>query len=183
MPIELRCIEKKHKNELWELRLGREKVWVTNAAGEVVGEFEPDDVSRYFQLPSFSESIKYFGILLGERWWRFNVDRDGLRRIRNYINRTIVAAGPEAVQAVRNRALRDLVVGVLLAVAGVVITVVTYSIAANKPGGGKYYITYGLVIVGLVMAGKGTYGFSQYSSLKRMAAAQDEQDDRPPPDR
>jgi hypothetical protein len=171
MPVQLRCVDKGHQGEMWTLDLEGEKAVVRNPAGNAAGEFAPEEAVQRFQMPSFSESIKYFGVKLDEKLWRFDVAKNDLKQIKAFINRTIVSAGPEAMQAVRNRALRDTLLGVAGVVAGIGLTVASYLEAANKPEGGRYTITYGLVLVGFILVGKGIYGFVQYSSLKQMAAS------------
>ena len=55
------------------------------------------------------------------------------------------------------------------AVLGVGITVAGYMQAAHQEEGGKFKITYGLVIFGLVMLGKDAYRFMRYGNLRKMA--------------
>jgi hypothetical protein len=59
----------------------------------------------------------------------------------------------------RSRGLRQIVYGLLVAVAGIVITVVTYGIASSSRGGGRYFIAYGAVIVGGMYVIRGLAGF------------------------
>jgi hypothetical protein len=169
MPIQLRCVDKDHQGEQWTLDLDGDKVLVRDAASKVVAELSPEDAAARFQMPSFSENVKYFGIAIGDRIQRFDVSKDGLREIRDFNNRLTVRGGPEAVQAVRNKAIRDTAIGVLCAVGGTVLTVGSYLSAANKPEGGNYTIAYGLVLFGLVVLGKGIYGFVQYGRIKALS--------------
>ena len=163
--VQLRCIDKGHKGELWALDLAAETVRVKDSQGTVVAEFAPEDAFEFFQLPSFSESIKYFGVRLGKKLLRFDVSRDGLKQIKAFLNRTIVAAGPEAVLAVRNEAIRDTAIGVSCVIGGVGMTVWSYSTVAAEPRGGEFTVLWGLVFFGLIMIGKGIYGFVQYGNL------------------
>ncbi len=80
------------------------------------------------------------------------------------------AAGPEAVRAVRNRAIRDALIGAACAIGGVALTVGGYMEAAQKPGGGEFKVAYGLVLFGLVMLGKGVYSYLQYQQIQRLSA-------------
>jgi hypothetical protein len=168
MPVQLRCVDKGHQGELWTLNLG-DNVVVRNPAGEVAGEFEAAEAGDCFQLPSFSESIKYFGVLLGDKVWCFDVSKGDLKEIKTFLNRTVAAAGPEAVLAVRNRAIRDVLIGAACVVGGGVLTVGSFLAAANQPEGGQYTVTYGLILFGLIMLGKGAYGFVRYGKVKQLA--------------
>jgi hypothetical protein len=165
----MRCVDKKRKGEVWTLDLDDGKAVVRRPAGDPVGEFSPEEAVERFQMPSFSESIKYFGVLLGEEMHRFDVAKSDLNQIRLFINRTIAAAGPEAVQAVRNKAIRDTLIGAGCIVVGVVLSLGSFLAAANKPEGGTYYIAYGLPFFGLIMVGKGVYGFIQHRHLQQLA--------------
>ena len=53
------------------------------------------------------------------------------------------------VGAQRTRGLVELVVGVVMLVAGIGITAATYN-AAEEAGGGTYVLTYGLIICGIL---------------------------------
>lgn len=134
-----------------------------------MGEFTPEEAVGHFQMPSFSENVKYFSIALGDAIHRFDVPKDGLREIKALINRSILSAGPEAIQSLRNRAIRDTIVGTASAVGGIVLSVGSYQAAANNPEGGKYTVTYGLVIFGIAMLCKGIYGLIQYGQVRRLA--------------
>jgi hypothetical protein len=166
MAIQLRCVD--HKSEVWSLDLGGEAVVVRDAAGASVGEFTIQAAAGHFQLPSFSQSIKYLGITLDATVYRFDVSKDDLRQIKALINRSILSAGPQAIRSVRNRAIRDTLGGAACAVGGVVLSVVSYLSAANNANK-RYTITSGLVVFGLIMFGKGVYGFRQYGQVKRIS--------------
>ncbi|WP_406693609.1 hypothetical protein V5E97_21495 [Singulisphaera sp. Ch08] len=169
MAVQLSCVDRDHKGELWSLDLDRERVVVRDASGAPVAEFTPEEAVGRFQMPSFSENVKHFGIQLESSIFHFAVPKDGLREIKALINRTIVASGPEAILSIRNRAIRDTLVGLVCAVGGVVLTVGSYVSAANKPQGGEYTITYGLVLFGFAIFCKGVYGLIQYGQVRSLA--------------
>lgn len=50
---------------------------------------------------------------------------------------------------------RNLVLGGVICALGILATVVSYSIAANAPGGGRYIVTYGLILAGGAQAIRG----------------------------
>jgi hypothetical protein len=169
MSIRLRCLHKDHKDETWKLDLDGDPVTLKDESGTVVWEMPANVAITQFQMPSFSESIKYFGILFGKEIRQFDVSKEGLKEIKTFLNKSVLAAGPEAVAAVRTKAIRDLLLGAACAIGGVVLTVGSYTAAAQKPEGGKYTVTYGLVIFGLIMLGRGVYGFVRHNQLKSLA--------------
>jgi hypothetical protein len=169
MAISLKCLHKDHKGETWTLDLESDPVVVKDESGKVVWQMPANVAITQFQMPSFSESIKYFGILFGNEIRQFDVSKDGMKDIKAFLNRSLLAAGPEAVAAVRTRAIRDVLLGAACTIGGVVLTVGSYTAAAQKPEGGKYTVTYGLVIFGLILLGRGAYGFVRHGQLKGMA--------------
>jgi len=170
MAIQLRCVDKDLKDEKWTLELNDDQVVVRDASGKPAAQFPAAETASRFQMPSFSENVKYFGVVIGDQYRRFDVSKEGLKEIRGYKNQLTAAAGPEAVRAVRNKAIRDALIGVGCAIGGVVLTMEGYRAAAQKPEGGEFKIAYGLVLFGLVMLGKGVYGYLQYSQIQRLSA-------------
>lgn len=169
MAISLECLHKDHKGKTWTLDLEGDPVTVKDESGTVVWEMPANVAVSQFQMPSFSDSIKYFGILFGKEIRQFDVSKEGLKEIKTFLNKSVLSAGPEAVAAVRNKAIRDLLLGAGCAIGGVVLTVASYQDVAQKPEGGKYTVTYGLVIFGLIMLVRGVYGFVRHGQLKGMA--------------
>jgi len=107
--------------------------------------------------------------------WYFDVAKRDLAEIKTYLNESVVAAGPEAVRAVRNRALRDLLIGIVAVLLGIGLTVASFLAAENEEDG-RFYVTYGAILFGLVMAGKGIWGFAQYGKLQRLLREQEQED-------
>src|SRR5262245_45934226 len=105
MAVQLRCVDRGRTGWVCWVDSDGEKVVVRDAAGKPVGEFTPEEAAGHFQMPSFSENIKYLGIALGGAIHRFDVPKDGLRQIKALMNRSIASAGPEAVRSVKSRAI------------------------------------------------------------------------------
>src|SRR4051794_10259596 len=112
--VEMKCCHLKHKGEIWHLDLGGEGAAVLDPAGTVRAEFTPEEAAGAFKLPSFSESIKQFRLPIGTEEWYFDVDKDGLRQIKAFMDAAVVASGPGAVQALRSAGLRDVGLGAVL---------------------------------------------------------------------
>lgn len=172
MRIDMRCCHAQHKGETWILELGKDDARVIDAAGAVRGEFTRAEAHENFHLPSFSESIKQFRVPVDGQLWYFNVAKPDLQQIKAYLDESVVAAGPEAVQSVRNRALRDGAIGVVALAIGIGITLFTLLRADANPEGGEYVVMYGPMIFGVVMLGRGVFGLMRYSRLKSVSHAQ-----------
>lgn len=104
--------------------------------------------------------------------WYFDMGRTGLKQIKTYMDQAVVAAGPQAVRAVRNRALRDTLIGLGGAALGTVLSIGSYLHAAQAPGGGEYFVNYGVILFGLIMIGKGVKGFLRYGQLQKLSQTQ-----------
>jgi hypothetical protein len=169
MLVRMRCCHLEHKGEAWTLDLGDDRAEIRDAAGNVRGEYTSAEAAEQFLLPSFSESIKQLRAPIDGELWYFDVPRDGLKQIKAYLDRAVVAVGPEAIRAVRNQALRDCLIGLGGVLVGTVLTVGSYLRAAQNPDGGGYVITYGLILFGLIMLGKGVYGFLRYGRLQKLS--------------
>ena len=169
--IEMKCCHVKHKGEVWTLDLEDDGVSITDASGAQRTYLERAEAEKSVLLPSFSESIKQLRAPVDGQTWYFDVAKPDLKTIKAYLDAPVVAAGPEALTAIRTRGWRDVAIGIGAAVLGVGISVAGYLSAANNPnGGGGYTVTYGLVIVGLCMIARGIYNLLRYSKLKNGAA-------------
>jgi hypothetical protein len=61
----------------------------------------------------------------------------------------------ELVLASHKAGLRNIVLGSVLLGLGMTITIVTFILAANVPGGSKFIVTYGLVVAGAIQMLRG----------------------------
>jgi hypothetical protein len=63
--------------------------------------------------------------------------------------RTVVSRLRSACsEAYRNEAYKQMAIGAVIAIIGIVVTFGTYSAAANNPGGGSYVVAWGAIIFG-----------------------------------
>lgn len=62
------------------------------------------------------------------------------------------------VAAQRKAAMREIIIGALIALVGIAITVVTYKMAED---GGRYVVTWGLIVIGLIQAFKGVFNYTR----------------------
>ncbi len=174
MQISMRCYDAKHKGEEWVLQLGKKGARVLDEYGEVRAEFTRGEAAGSFVLPSFAQSIKHFCVPIDGQIWHFDVSKPEIQQIKSFMDHSVVAAGPAAVQAVQTQAIRNLLIGIAATIGGTVLTVGSLVMAAQQEGGGRYVVTYGLIIYGLVMVGKGIYGFVQHGKLQGMTRGRDE---------
>jgi len=169
--LHMQCCHLNHKQEVWTLDLSDDGALIRDAGGNVRAQFTRDQAAGQFLLPSFSESVKQFRAPVDGELWYFNVARGDLKQIKAFIDQAVVAAGPEAVGAVRNRSIRDALIGIGGVGLGVALTVSSYLHASQDPQGGGYVVTWGLVLFGLVMIGKGVYGFLRFRQLQKLSQA------------
>jgi hypothetical protein len=169
----MRCCHLKHKGEMWILDLGDDRAEIRDTEENIRAVYTRDEAAEQFLLPSFSESIKQFRAPIDGQLWYFDVARGDLKQIKAYIDQAVVTAGPGAVRAVRNSAIRDTLIGIGGVAVGTALTVGSYLHAEQNPGG-EYVITYGVILFGLVMIGKGIYGFLRHGHLQKLSSTQEE---------
>jgi hypothetical protein len=66
----------------------------------------------------------------------------------------------------RNRGIRQIVIGAIIFVVGLIITIATYSAASSSRTGGTYFVAYGPMIIGVVSIVRGLIAVSQASRLR-----------------
>jgi hypothetical protein len=145
-------------------------VTIVGPKGEELATLTADEAAHVFEFPAFGGASRYFGLRQGEHVVRFDVAAEGLERLKVFLNQSVVDAGPEAVDKVRRRASRDLLVGLGFIAAGCIATITSYQAAASKPEGGTFTVWYGMVVFGAIVVVKGFMGYSRHGKLQRMGA-------------
>jgi hypothetical protein len=113
---------KRGKGEWWLLRLGEDSVELFDADDRRVTVFATEDAVQRLKLPSFWESIKELGVVRddGEVLW-FRPDKKAVRVVRDFLDWSVYAQGPEAVRALRVRGWLMIAGGIGLIALGVVL--------------------------------------------------------------
>jgi uncharacterized membrane protein len=73
---------------------------------------------------------------------------------------------PDVARALRAAGLRQIVIGAVLAVIGIVVTVVTYRHAASSSSGGTYLVAWGPVVFGAVSMVRGFRNLVRGATLR-----------------
>lgn len=85
------------------------------------------------------------------------------RGLDNQSARTVVEQLSAArYEALRKAAQRDMMVGGLFCIGGILITAISYSSAASSPTGGSYVVTWGAIIFGAIQFFRGWSRSQQY---------------------
>ena len=66
----------------------------------------------------------------------------------------------------RNRGIRQIVIGAIIFVIGLIITVASYSSASSPPTGGTYFVAYGPMIIGVIAIIRGAIAVAQAQKLR-----------------
>ena len=66
----------------------------------------------------------------------------------------------------RSRGIRQIVIGAVIFVIGLLITVGTYSSASSSPTGGTYFVAYGPMIIGVISIIRGVIAVAQAQKLR-----------------
>ena len=73
--------------------------------------------------------------------------------------------GTSLAAIARKRGMRQIVIGAVVVVVGLVITVATYSSASSSPTGGTYVVAYGPMILGVVYVIRGALVIARAQKL------------------
>ena len=85
--------------------------------------------------------------------------------VENVVSGTGQAPSASLAAIARKRALRQILIGIVLLVAGIVVTVVSYSTAASSPSGGTYVVAWGPVLFGIIVIARGLSALRQSRTL------------------
>jgi hypothetical protein len=158
------------RGQLWSMEWDPDFVIVRDAAGTVVWQAPPQDAVQSFRMPSFSDSIKYFGIQIGSELHEFELAREDLQRMKDFLDGAIATSGPDAVRSIRKKAIRDLVIGALLTLIGAATSAMLLAKVVELKGRGPGRLTFGCLIFGVIMLSKGIYGLRQHRRVEALAA-------------
>jgi hypothetical protein len=154
--------EAKKGGETWQLELEPEEARLSDPTRNLVARIPRGAAEQRILLPSFSENRSKISVLTDDnKLVSFNPDKPAIAEIKSYFNAALAAAGPEAIAALRGKAIRDLAIGVIAAAAGIGLTVLSYLHPTEKDGTSKSTVFYGLVIFGLIMVGRGIMNLSR----------------------
>jgi hypothetical protein len=126
MPVELRSLGPSGEIRVWTLDRDGDSAILLDSGGQSVMKLTPREIVAAFQMPSFSRSIKYFGIVVEGKVLQYDVSRRDLKKLKAIVERALVISGPEHVRRVRNVAVRDTAVGLALATVGTILTVISF---------------------------------------------------------
>mgnify|MGYP006301234393 CR=1 FL=1 len=153
MRIEMVCRDKPFKKVPCALVLQDGSAELTAEDGSVLFNGSYHELDLVSQFPSFSQSIKYFGVQHDGRVLGFDVPKADIQAIRSELDGQIIAADPEAAQRIARKGKLLMFGGIAMIVAGPVMSLLSYQALAAR--GGTYYIWYGISIFGIVILGRG----------------------------
>lgn len=167
--LRAKCMSKPHKGTDWHFRLDPIEITLSliTPDGQAVAEFTPAQAAETFRFPSFSQSTKYLAVPVGETHLEFDLAKREMGEVRSFVDLNTLASGPEGIAKLRMKGYRDIAIGLGAIVLGVGLTVMSYMAAASNPNGGKYWVTYGFVIYGLISAGRGVYHLNHAAKLAK----------------
>jgi hypothetical protein len=156
MQIEMTCRTKPYKRAQCSLSLqdGQAELKIDNQDVLFSGSYtELDQAARF---PSFTESIKYFGVRCDGHLLEFVMSKKDAKAIRAELDGQVITADPEKARRMRQRSWIVIAVGIAAIIAGPVATYISYQAVPEE--GGEYTIWYGFPIFGIVFLGYGLAG-------------------------
>ena len=123
----------------------------------VCGKFIQDVMKNDPQeMEDFVEDIMRDRVDSGGRRERIAEDLIDMGFERSFFEARLNDLADGVQRDVRKEGLKQMFIGLGVAFVGILITVGTYIMASERGGG--YLVTYGIILVGLVLAAKGAYG-------------------------
>ncbi len=163
LQVPLRRLGDTGRDDLWSLELAPGQATLRDGSGVLRNAFTPEEAAREWALPSFVHATA-LTLPADEGPISFQCGRRGLGCIRAYMRSGLAAAGPRAVRGAWLRALGEVGLGLLLLVGGVAGSLASYARSARTGGTTVYW---GLVLVGLLLGGRGLYRTWQCLLLPR----------------
>ena len=148
----IRCRTGAYKKKAFRLVFDEGIISLFDEEGKHVLSFGVTNVDKYARFPSFSESVKYFSLLLDGKLLAFDMDRSAVKELRKACDMANLGQDPEFAASLRRKGLLQIVFGLAGIVAGPVLSYLSYQSA--KPGG-RYYVWYGFSVVGLAALVRG----------------------------
>jgi predicted phage tail protein len=75
-------------------------------------------------------------------------------------------ASSNMANVARSRGIRQIVIGAVIFVIGLIITIATYSAASSSTTGGTYFVAYGPMIIGVISMIRGGIAVAQAQKLR-----------------
>ena len=174
--LRLRCVDKDYRDELWTLKLLERRILLEDEDGEVMASFPRRRAEDVFTLPSFWKSVKNLGVQLddGTVAW-FEPSRKAVALIKEYRDDTLADQGPEAVARLRNRGLLELLAGVGLVIAAVVLTV--WFVAERMDQGRGRWAPIAVWVFAAMTLARGTYDLIRAGRVSRRLDEDDYDDE------
>jgi hypothetical protein len=178
MKLELDPVGEGDDDAYWVLELTAKRVRLYDDRDENVGSWSARNGVDRFLMPSFWGSRKSFGIYLGgDETIEFKPHSVKLKKIKDYADRIHVRKYPNAPSRALAIGGSMAAGGLLMMLVAIAVWIWTYERAANNPGGGRYLVWTGGILVGLSIACRGVYKLFEFSKWKRLLREAEEEDE------
>jgi hypothetical protein len=166
--LSLRCKDKRFAKGDWLLALDEVGGALTDPEGATRANFSRAEAAARFVLPSFWESVKDLGVRAdsGDVVW-FVPDRESVARVQSYLYGALGTQGPAAIRALRIKGWLLVLAGIGVTLVAVLVMVGSMARAFGNPEGGKYYVTIGAAVFGLIVLSRGIVALTKASRAER----------------
>ncbi|MHC5003760.1 MAG: hypothetical protein ACYTJ0_11615 [Planctomycetota bacterium] len=155
----------------WTLELRPGEAVLRGPQGDQLDRIPLPEMPHRVQLPSRAGSRRV-SIIVGNRVLRFRARPGGVRRIRRLAERGLAPSGPQALREIRTRAVRNVVVGIMTTALALGLVAASWlDVAVPAPESARLPLMIGVALLlslGLVAAGCGLHGISNYAELKQL---------------
>ena len=170
MQFQMKCRTKPYQGQVFTLTSEGSNLRIVDPSGKEIIRIDPADMSKLLRFPSFSDSIKYFGVWLGNGLVEFELASGEIKIVRTFVDQTSAKQNPEFAAKLRVKSIGMIVGGIAAMIAGPLASVLSYQNASQGVDNGRYFIYYGLPIFGLAILVKGIVGLCRVSALQKDSA-------------
>jgi hypothetical protein len=169
----------KDVDRYWTLELTDEDATLRNHKDKLIERWEISEIHKKLVPPSFWLSRTYFTTQTKSETLAFEVNSKQTLKIRRWLDECYVRLHPDAATRILLIAAGMTVGGILLAIGGIVATLLSYAAAANKPENDGFIVFHGIVLCGVVLFIRGVVKAFQYWHWKAIAQelSEDEADE------
>lgn len=166
----LTCIDKPRQQEKWQFQVDGHAAQLSDANGQPVATFTPDQAFQAVELVRFAKSGHNVAISVGDQTFHFTAWPKAFKGIKAFAELSpLVASGPE-LQSLRRTGLIRLIIGGALFFGGGIFSFDALLKLGGFGGGGEHYLYFGAIVIGAAVLYQSYYYYAEARRLAKIHA-------------